>query len=95
MNHATVTTIAPLVLGMAMSGIAFGLLYFAVLRWTAILLASDGGWTSPLVLTIARIGSAVLFLGLAAKLGIFALLAAFVGFLAARAVAVRVVRRAG
>ncbi|HUK07427.1 MAG TPA: ATP synthase subunit I [Stellaceae bacterium] len=79
---------------MAVAGVAFGLIYFAVLRRTSVLLAAGGGWTAPLAFTAARICGAVIFLTLAAELGAASLLAAFIGFLVARAIAVRVVRRA-
>ena len=85
---------AALAAAMIISGLAFGLLYFATLKRAAALVASGGGWMGPLGLTLARIVAAVIFLSLAAKLGAAALLAAFLGFLLARALALRAVRRA-
>jgi hypothetical protein len=89
-----VTAIAPLAFSMALSGVVFGLLYFAALRRTSILLAAGGRCINLLVLTFSRILGIVVFLSLTAKLGAAALLAAFGGFLAARATAVRVIQRA-
>jgi hypothetical protein len=85
---------AALVAGMIISGFAFSLLYFATVKWTAALFASGGGWMAPLGLTLGRIGAAVIFLSLAARLGAAALLAASLGFLLARTLAVRAERRA-
>ena len=53
------------------------------------LFATGRGWFVPMALTSGRIGAAVVLLGLAAKLGAVALLATFVGFLIARALALR------
>ncbi len=58
------------------------------------LFTAGRGWVGPLALTLARIAAAVIFLGLAAKLGAAALIAAFLGFLLARTVMLRVARRA-
>jgi hypothetical protein len=69
------------------------LLYFLALRRTAILFASGRGWLAPVALTLGRIGAAALFLGFAARLGATVLLAAFGGFLLARAVALRAAGR--
>jgi hypothetical protein len=84
---------AALVAGMIISGFAFGLLYFATLKRAAALLASGGGWMGPFGLTLGRIGAAVIFLLFAARLGAAALLAAFLGFLLARMLALRAERR--
>jgi hypothetical protein len=77
---------------MALAGFVFGLIYFAALERTVILFASGRGWLGPLGLTLGRAAAAVIFLGLAAKLGALSLLAAFVGFLLARVAALRVTR---
>ncbi len=82
-----------LLAGMAFAGLVFGLLYFLALRRTAILFASGRGWFAPVALTLGRIGAAALFLALAARLGATVLLAAFAGFLLARAVALRAAGR--
>jgi hypothetical protein len=80
---------------MAVAGILFGLLYFAALRRSVALIAGRGGWLGALALTLARLGAAGAFLFGTAKLGAVPLLAAFAGFLLARAVALRSARRAG
>lgn len=80
---------------MAIGGFAFGLLYFAALKRTVLTLASHRGVLAPLSLTLGRVAAAVGFLALAARLGAAPLLAAFVGFLVARAVALRRERRIG
>jgi len=84
---------AALAAGMIISGFAFGLLYFATLKRAATLFASGGGWIGTLGLALGRIGAAVIFLWLAARLGAAALLAAFFGFLLARTLALRAVGR--
>ena len=85
---------AALAAAMIISGFAFGLLYFATLKRAAALFASGSSWMGPLGLTLGRIAAAVIFLSLAARLGAAALLAAFLGFLVARALALRAERRA-
>ena len=85
---------AALAAGMIISGFAFGLLYFATLKRAAALFASGSSWMGPLGLTLGRIAAAVIFLSLAARLGAAALLAASLGFLLARTLAVRAERRA-
>ena len=93
-HHAFIIDPARTVL-MAVAGLAFGLVYFASLKRSVSLLVSDKGWLGPLALTLGRIGAAVGFLFVAAKLGAAPLLAAFIGFLMARALALRAERRAG
>ena len=85
---------AALAAEMIISGFAFGLLYFATLKRAAALFASGSSWMGPLGLTLGRIAAAVIFLSLAARLGAAALLAASLGFLLARTLAVRAERRA-
>lgn len=86
---------AELVVASAMlaAGIAVGLAYFRALRWTI-----ERGGKHPLVIHAvalpARLVAAALFFGLVARLGALALLAAFAGFLLARALALHAVRRA-
>lgn len=94
MSAVAFASLAPVALAAVFAGTAFGLLYFTALRRTSVLLAGNGGWTGALGFTLARIGGVVLFLGLAARFGAVPLLAAFTGFLAARAIALRAVRRA-
>jgi hypothetical protein len=78
---------------MALAGFAFGLLYFAAMRRTALFLAMRRGWLVPAGLTVGRMLAAAGFLVLAAKLGAAPLLAAFIGILLARAVALRIAGR--
>jgi hypothetical protein len=82
-----------LAIGMACAGFGFGLLYFAALRRTVTLFAMGRGWFGPVAFTLSRIGAAVIFLVVAAKLGAAPLLAAFLGFLLARTVMLRAARR--
>ena len=81
------------VTAMACAGVLVGLAYFAALRRTSILVAAGAAWRGPAALTVSRIGGAAVFLALAARLGAAALLAAFFGFLVARALALRAARR--
>ena len=76
------------------AGIVFGRWYFALLRRTVSLYGTGGGNLAPSALTLGRLACAVVFLGLAARVGALALLGAFGGFLLARELAVRVSRRA-
>jgi hypothetical protein len=87
------SVVVPVVLW-AIAGFVFGLGYLAALRHTVELFGSGGGWRGPVLLTLARLAGAGVFLGLAATFGAPSLLAAFAGFLAARAVAMRRARRA-
>jgi hypothetical protein len=82
-------------IAMAFAGVAFGLVYFLALRRTVALFTAGRGWLLPAALTLGRIGAAVIFLGLAAKLGATALLATFIGFQLARAFALRAARSVG
>jgi len=95
MSEGSFAAEAPLILAMSAAGVAFGLLYFAALRRTVAHLAARSGWATPLLFTVSRIGAALVFLALAAMLGAAPLLAAFAGFLVARALALRAVRRNG
>ncbi|HUZ74187.1 MAG TPA: ATP synthase subunit I [Stellaceae bacterium] len=90
-------THAMLALGsaMAVAGFLFGLGYFATLQRTVGLFVSRHSLLGPAALTLGRIAAAAVFLTLAAKLGALPLLAAFLGFLVARAYALRAVRREG
>ncbi len=92
MTHTALISSLTALTGFA--GFAFGLLYFAALKRTTVLLASGRGWLGPLALTLGRIGATVIFLVLAVKLGAGPLLAAFAGFLLARALALHAGRRA-
>ena len=83
---------APIAAGVA--GFVFGLLYFAAVERTALLLAARKGLIGPISLTLGRVAAATLFLALAAQFGDASLLSAFLGFLLARAVALRKAGRA-
>ena len=80
---------------MLLAGFAVGLAYFASLRRCAALLVAGSGWAAPLALTLGRFAAAGVFLVFAARLGGVALLAALAGFLAARALSLRLDRRQG
>ena len=95
MINAPLSPLIVLAVTMAFSGFAFGLVYFAALQRSVRLFASNGGWLRPLAFTLGRMAAAVVFLSLAAKLGAACLLAAFLGFLLARTVSLRVARRTG
>ncbi|MDA9436874.1 ATP synthase subunit I [Bradyrhizobium sp. CCBAU 51627] len=80
----------------AFAGLMFGLAYFAALkRSVTLLVGSKNSWLGPLALTLGRVGAAVSFLLIAAKLGAAPLLGGFGGFLVARALALRAERKAG
>jgi hypothetical protein len=91
------TVASPVALASAMiaAGLIFGLAYFAALRGTVGLYGFGGSRIGPAILTLGRIAGAVAFLAFAARLGAVPLLASFLGFLVARALAMRAVRRAG
>jgi len=76
-----------------LSGLVFGLAYFTALRWTVEVFVDGEGRLLPAVQTLGRLVAAVLFLGLATRFGALPLLTAFLGFLLARALALRVARR--
>jgi hypothetical protein len=95
MTNATTFLVVELAITMACAGFGFGLLYFAALKRTTSLFIAGCGWLGPLALTLGRIAAAGIFLGLTAKLGAVSLLAAFAGFLLARAVALHAARGAG
>ena len=81
-----------LCLATAPLGFAAGLAYFAALRRSVALFAGGRGWLQPLALTLARLAAATILLGAIARLGALPLLAAFAGFLTARAVSIRLSR---
>jgi N-ATPase, AtpR subunit len=92
MIHESFASSAGLALAMALTGFAFGLVYFAALRRTVVGVAAGNGWLFLLALTLGRYGAAAIFLALVARLGAIPLLVAFLGFLAARAVALHAAR---
>jgi hypothetical protein len=77
----------------AFSGWLFGLGYFTAIRRTVDRFVGRGGRLLPAALTLVRLAAALLFLGAAARFGALPLLTAFLGFLLARAQAVRAARR--
>lgn len=95
MTHTELIAHPELTAIMAVAGLMFGLAYFMALKRSVALFVGGKGWLGPLALTLGRIGAAGGFLFVAAKLGAAPLLAAFVGFLMARALALRAERRAG
>ncbi|MGE0333960.1 MAG: ATP synthase subunit I [Gammaproteobacteria bacterium] len=93
MNDGTLTSTLVLLAAMALSGLAFGLVYFRALQRTVDLFADGRGWLGPAGFTLARIAGAVIVLTFMARLGAMPLLAGFLGFLLARAVSLRSARR--
>jgi hypothetical protein len=75
-----------------LAGFAFGLAYFIMLRRTVDLFATGRSRLMPAVLTVGRLGAAILFLAIATKSGALPLLGGFMGFLLARAAALRALR---
>lgn len=87
---------APLLLApfFAAAGAAFGWSYFAALwRGVAVHAVPGGAWRCAVWL-LARLAAAALFFTLCAHWGAWPLLAAFLGFVGFRHVAVRAARRA-
>lgn len=75
------------------AGLVVGWAYFAALRRTVDLYATGRRPPVQVALTLARIGGVTAFLGAAVRFGALPLLAAFLGFLVARSLALRAVRR--
>ena len=95
MNYDALGSISVLAFGAAFLGLNLGLVYFRALLRTAELLAGDRGWLVPAGLTLARVVGAILVLAFMARLGAIALLAAFLGFLLARKIALHSTGSAG
>lgn len=83
------------VAAMLLVGIGLGFAYFAAMRRSAESYLAGRGWIIPLALTAARLAGAVVVLAVAAHFGAGSLLAAFGGFLIARVIVLRRVRREG
>lgn len=82
-----------LIAALAASGVLLGRCYFASLRWSvARYTAGRLSAAQGMGLALARVAGAAALLALAARLGAPALLAAFLGFIAARAWALRSAR---
>ncbi len=94
MTHDTLASTGALAASMAVAGIMLGLVYFACLRRTVALFAGGGGWVGLAALTLARLGAAGVVLAFTARFGAMALMAAFLGFLVARTIALRRAQRA-
>ena len=93
MRPASVTD-ARLAVLLATGGLIFGWGYFAALRRGIVAyVAHERGWR-VVAWTLARVAAAALFFGFTVRWGAWSLLAAFLGFLAARQIAVRAARRA-
>ena len=80
---------------LAVAGFVLGLGYFAALHRSVALYGSPRSRFRLVALTVARIGGAVLFVFFAARQGALPLLAAFFGFLVARALALHMAQRKG
>ena len=78
-----------IVVSFAFSGLAFGLGYFAMLRRTVDLHAAGDNLLVPALLTVGRLATVILLLGVAARVGALPLLSSFIGFLLARGLALR------
>lgn len=82
-----------LALAAALTGLVVGLVHFAGLWRTVMLYTAGRGRLVAVALTLARIAGAIVFFGLAARLGAMPLLSSFLGFLLARTLALRTARR--
>jgi hypothetical protein len=82
-----------LLLAMGVAGLGFGLIYFATLRRTAEALGAGRRRRWAVILSVGRALAAVAVFTGAAHVGAAPLLVTFAGFLLARAVVVRRVRR--
>jgi hypothetical protein len=78
----------------AAGGLAFGWGYFAALRRGVDAYAARGAVLRSLLWMLARLAGAALFFAFAVRWGAWPLVAAFLGFFAARQIAVRAARRA-
>lgn len=72
-----------------LAGLVVGLAYFRALRLTADMFAQGRGATLPLGLSLVRLAGLIAVLSLAVQLGATTLIACFLGFLLARAIAMR------
>jgi hypothetical protein len=93
MTYSTLITQSELIVITTFAGLALGTLYFAALKRSVTLFVGHKGWLGALTLALGRIGAAVGFLLIGAKLGAAPLLSGFAGFL--MALALRAERRAG
>jgi F1-F0 ATPase (N-ATPase) AtpR subunit len=79
----------------AVAGLGFGLAYFTVLQRSVHSYIAGSGQLLAAALTLGRFAVAALFFGFAARVGALQALAAFIGFLAARTLALYAVRSVG
>ena len=77
----------------AIAGLAFGWAYLAALRRTVDLYVVGRRRFIPAILSLARIAGTTVFLVVTVQFGALPLLAAFLGFLGARWLALRTARR--
>ncbi len=92
MIRETVALDVELTLATALMGFVIGLVYFAALHKSVVLFATESTRLGASALTIGRIVALAVILSFTARLGATPLLAAFLGFLLARAIALRVAR---
>ena len=83
----------PLAVVWPTAGLLFGLVYFALLRWTVGCFAVGGSRILLAVLSLARLVAAIVFFCWAARAGALPVLTALLGFLVARAFALWSARR--
>jgi hypothetical protein len=95
MSDAGTVANAWLLLPILAAGLAFGFIYFGMLRRTVEFYSSRYNWFWPTVLTFGRIAGAAMLFSCAAKSGAAPLIAACLGFLLARAAALYTVHRSG
>lgn len=93
MPHQTLARLWPAVPLLAAAGFVLGKGYFGSLRRSVRLLVAQSAWSTSILLALARIAAAAVFFTFAVRWGVPAFLAAFAGFLVARQLAVRAVRR--
>jgi len=92
-THDALAGIGPAIALLGTAGFAVGLMYFASLRCGVRLSIARRAWLPYMLLALARIASVALFFTFSLRWGVPSLLAAFVGFLIARQVAVGAARR--
>lgn len=85
----TCPSIAGAAFAAVLAGFFFGIAYFVAMRRTVSLFAAGGGWRELSALTLGRLVAIAVFFTFVARLGAAPLLAAFLGFLLARAATVR------
>jgi N-ATPase, AtpR subunit len=91
MTVGSLASVVALGLAGAVAGLLYGRFHFAALRRTVELYGA-GHRLAPSTLTLGRLVGAIVFFGLAARLGALPLLSTFLGFLLARRLASRAVR---